>query len=366
LIFFQTFPKLTKWLALVDDPRNKNKITYAPSHLLWLGIFLFLLRLGSKRKIKYRLSTEEFLENLNKLCSGYNQNVAHHDTVEYFLQKLQPEEPCVVRQKMINRLIRMKALEKYRLLGEYYMIAVDGTGHLVYKERHCPHCLTKEKDGKILYYYHNVLEAKIVTGTGLALSVETEFILNSDGKSKQDCELAVFYRMAKRLKKRFPQLKICLLLDSLYAAAPVMDIAEKYNWKYITVFKEGSMPERYDEFRRLKKLCPKNVIEIKDDKLVQKYSWVNEIDHKGNFFDVIELIETAPDKKTRFVWMTNLKVGKNNIIKIAKGGRLRWKIENEGSGVQKNRGFNLEHPYSQNETAIKNFYLLLQIAYIIS
>ena len=52
---------------------------------------------------------------------------------------------------MINRLIRMKALEKYRLLGEYYMIAVDGTGYLVYKERHCPHCLTKEKDGKILY-----------------------------------------------------------------------------------------------------------------------------------------------------------------------------------------------------------------------
>ena len=130
---------------------------------------------------------------------------------------------------MINRLIRMKALEKFRLLGEYYMIAVDGTGHLVYKERHCPHCLTKEKDGKVLYYYHNVLEAKLVTASGLALSVETEFILNSDGKSKQDCELSAFYRMAKRLKKRFPQLKICLLLDSLYAAAPVMDMAEKYN-----------------------------------------------------------------------------------------------------------------------------------------
>ena len=369
-VFFKTvthfFPKLTKWLALVDDPRNKNKITYAPSHLLWLGIFLFLLRLGSKRKIKYRLKTEEFLENLNKLCLSYNQNVAHHDTVEYFLQKLQPEEPCVVRQKMINRLIRMKALEKFRLLGEYYMIAVDGTGHLVYKERHCQHCLTKEKDGKVLYYYHNVLEAKLVTASGLALSVETEFILNSDGKSKQDCELSAFYRMAKRLKKRFPQLKICLLLDSLYAAAPVMDMAKEYGWKYITVFKEGSMPERYDEFRRLKKLCPKNVIEIKDDKLVQKYSWVNGIDHKGNFFDVIELIETAPDNNTRFVFMTNIDVRKNNIIKIAKGGRLRWKIENEGFNVQKNRGFNLEHPYSQNETAMKNFYLLLQIAYIIS
>jgi len=65
---------------------------------------------------------------------------------------------------------------------------------------------------------------------------------NNDGTTKQDCELNAFYRMVKRLKGRFPQLKICLLLDSLYAASPVMDILKRYNWKYITTFKEGSMP----------------------------------------------------------------------------------------------------------------------------
>jgi hypothetical protein len=171
---------------------------------------LFLLRLGSKRRIKYKLATEYFLKNLSRFCSGYNQKVAHHDTVEYLFSGLGPGQMHRVRHKMINRLIRMKALEKYRLLGKYYMIAVDGTGHIVFSKRHCPHCLTKEKDGKVLYYYHNVLEAKIVTSTGLALSVETEFILNSDGATKQDCELAAFYRMAPRLKKKFSQLKICL------------------------------------------------------------------------------------------------------------------------------------------------------------
>ena len=90
------------------------------------------------------------------------------------------------------------------------------------------------------------------------------------------------------------------------------------------------------------------------------------MDHKGNFFEVIALEETTVDKKTSLVWLTNLKVGENNITKIAKGGRLRWKMENEGFKVPKNRGFNLKHPYSQNERAMKNFYLLLQIAYLIS
>ena len=369
-VFFKTinhfFPKLSIWLETVDDPRNKNKIIYRPSHLIWLAIFLFLLRLGSKREISYKLSTEYFLKNLTTLTQSYDKKTAHHDTVEYFCQRLAPEEICVVRQKMIYRLIRMKALNKFRLLDVYFMIAIDGTGHLAFKERHCPHCLTKKKDGKILYYYHNVLEAKIVTESGLAISVETEFIINIDGASKQDCELAAFYRMVKRLKKGFPQLKICLLLDSLYAAAPVMDTLNKYRWKYIITFKQGSMPDRYDEFLKLKKLCPQNSLEITDDKAVQKFSWVGDIEHKGNFFDAIELCEITGDKRIRFVWITNLKATKNNIVKIAKGGRLRWKIENEGFNVQKNRGFNLEHPYSANEVSMKNFYLLLQIAHIIS
>ena len=369
-VFFKTinhfFPKLSRWLGNVDDPRNKNKITYRPSHILWLGIFLFLCRLGSKRKIKYKLSTQDFLKNLTTLTNSYYKNVAHHDTVEYFCQRLCPDQLYKVRHMMVNRLLRTKCLNKFRLLDIYFMIAIDGTGHLAFSKRHCPHCLTKEKDGKVIYYYHNVLEAKIVTESGLAISVETEFFINIDGASKQDCELAAFYRMIKRLKKRFPKLAICLLLDSLYAAAPVMDILKEYKWKYITTFKEGSMPDRYDEFLKLKKLCPQNEIELVDDKTVGKYSWVNGIDHKKNFFNVIALDETTIDKKTKFVWLTDLEVGKNNVIKIAKGGRLRWKIENEGFNVQKHRGFNLEHPYSANEISMKNFYLLLQIAHIIS
>ena len=48
-----------------------------------------------------------------------------------------------------------------------------------------------------------------------------------------------------------------------------------------------------------------------------------------------------------------------------KGGRLRWKIENEGFNVQKNGGYNLEHAYSRDPNARKIFYLLLQIAHLI-
>jgi hypothetical protein len=359
------FPKLSHWLDHVEDPRNKNMITYSPGHLLWLGLFLFLLRLGSKRMISFKFSTEIFLENLSNITGTFLKKIAHPDTLEYFTQRLCPEQLYDVRRRMIKRLIRSKCLDKFRLQG-YYLIAIDGTGHLVFKERHCPHCLTKKKDGQILYYYHNVLEAKLVTENGLCLSIETEFIENSDGTTKQDCELAAFYRLSKRLKKSFPQLKICLLLDALYGAAPVMDIAKRYKWRYIITFKRGSLPERYEEYSFLRELSKENMVEVSDKKITQKYFWVNGMEHKGNFFDVAELRVQEEGRMRRFVWLTNFKLNKNNIVKIAKGGRLRWKIENEGFNVQKQRGFNLEHPFSKNETSMKNFYLLLQIAHIIT
>lgn len=49
-------------------------------------------------------------------------------------------------------------------------------------------------------------------------------------------------------------------------------------------------------------------------------------------------------------------------LRVVEGSRLRWKIENEGFNVQKNGGCGPEHAYTQNATAVKVFYFLLQIA----
>ena len=99
----------------------------------------------------------------------------------------------------------MKALDHGRLIG-HFLVVVDGTGQLRFKERHCPHCL-EQKHGDKTIYFHNVLEAKLVTPDGFAISLDSEFIENTDPKAtKQDCELKAFVRMAERLKKGYPQL----------------------------------------------------------------------------------------------------------------------------------------------------------------
>jgi len=84
---------------------------------------------------------------------------------------------------------------------------------------------------------------------------------------------------------------------------------------------------------------------------------------------VIECLETKPDTHktrhtSRFKWVTNFNVTATKVVALAnQEGRPRWKIENEGFNVQKNGGYTLEHRYSEDPTAGKIFYLLLQVAH---
>lgn len=168
------------------------------------------------------------------------------------------------------------------------------------------------------------------------------------------------------------QLRICLLLDSLYAGAPGHNLCKDYHWKYITTFKEGSMPEVYKEYLSLiecQKMYQdenKKIIEFEDK--VKQITWVSDITFAAPCFNVLSCKETKQNKGKKetknFVWLTNFNIDETNCDTIARGGRLRWKIENEGFNIQKNGGYNLQHPYSENERAMKNYYLCLQIGHL--
>ena len=88
----------------------------------------------------------------------------------------------------------------------------------------------------------------------------------------------------------------------------------------------------------------------------------------GNKFNALECTERAADgSRHYFAWLTGLPVGKKTVEEIAqKGGRYRWKIENEGFNRQKNSGLNLEHVYSIDPENWKAYYLLLQIAFVLT
>ena len=364
-----------KWKDIfqgVSDQREVGKVTYSLKVLLFTGVLLFICHLGARRQVNHQLRGNE------RVCKKYRalfgvESVPHGDTLNYNYQRLKVEEVQEVVCRLMERVMATEELRRWRLFGVYFLVAMDGTGVLTYHERHCDTCLTRKLSNGQTLYYHPVLEAKLVTANGYALSLMTEFIENSDPQAtKQDCELKAFYRLADRLKQRFPQTNFCLLLDGLFAGGPTLEVCKKKEWKYLIGLTDEDLPSVNQEFEALLALPPENRKEIVLDKGVrQVYRWMNSIaytdsDNRSHSLNVLECVETIPTKReqsTKFKWLTNFTLLSTNAPTIAnQAGRLRWKIENEGFNLQKNGGFALEHVFSQNETAHKVFYLLLQIA----
>ena len=63
----------------------------------------------------------------------------------------------------------------------------------------------------------------------------------------------------------------------------------------------------------------------------------------------IEYWEVRQGHGQYFSWVTDLRVHKANVYKLMRGGRARWKIENEPFNTLKNPGDNFDHNYGHGE-----------------
>lgn len=373
------WPELPRWLDALPDTRFRPFIEYDKRALVWWGLLLFCCKLGSRRQLDFDLRADpaHVRENLNRLAGTQQTTLPVHDTLDHFLGHLGAAPLAALRTQMIRRLIRMKALDGARLLGRV-VVAVDGTGHLQFAQRHCPQCLVQQHaSGDV--YFHMVEEAKLLGPGGLALSLGTAFIENADRPAqaggdaaawKQDCELAALRRVVPALKHAHPQTPWCLTGDALYACAPAIRLVEAQGWAYVFTFKPGRLPAAWAEFQALLALCPENTLRVTlPDGTQQVYRWATGVgaedaDRRPYRFNALQCEETVHGGTTTFAWLTDLPVTRDTVVEIAmKGGRCRWDIE-EGFNLQKNSELKLEHAYSTDPDRMKAYYYLLQIAHM--
>jgi len=383
--FTHFFGSPSKRLAGLPDPRRPEApgdVEYSPASLVFLGLLMFSCRLGARRQVRLKLFTT-FVADLFKTLFDVD-SVPHGDTMNGVLCGLPPCEVQELATGMTETLIDKKVLYPHRLFEAYYVVAVDATGVLSYDHPHCPHCL-RQRQGEKTRYYHPVLEAKLITPSGFAFSLMSEFVENpdddpakSDQQRKQDCELKAFYRLAKRLHARFPRLRLLLAMDGLYALGPVFEVCRRCHWKFMITLSDDQLRTVNEEFECLAGAAPANRLTWRTGRqgeIRQQFRWANDIvyidsERREHILSALECIEVRHGKdaqsKNKFKWVTNMTVDADHVATLAnEGGRLRWKIENEGFNVQKNGGYNLEHAYTENEQGMKIYYLVLQMAHIL-
>jgi hypothetical protein len=367
----------------LPDTRAAKGKQYSIEELLLGGLSLFLFKEGSRNSLNNHRQDGYFSRQYQQM---FGQRLPHQDAVADLLCPLDNKHLDQLKMNLMSRLFEQKWLRDYRLLDKYYLIAVDATGVVTFEQPHCEHCLTKKTKGGKIIYFHYVLEAKLITSSGLAISLATEWIENPEGEfDKQDCERKAFVRLAAKLKKQYPRLSICILADGLYPYENAFKICEENRWKFIFVLQENSLKTVQEELTLTRRRKPATEFFWVDKgwRIKEEYRFQTDIEyHKKYTLNWIQcivignkgmpkektIIQTElPAKTSCFEYVTNIEPNRDNVKEIAYGGRLRWKIENEGFNTQKCGDYELEHNFFRKSyNALKNYYTLLQIAHAIN
>lgn len=359
----------------VKDPRHSSYINYKNEVMLALPLMKNICNVRSMQGMTEAFNREECIRNIAMITGQEDlEELPHYVTENEYLSRLNPKELAKIRTNIIHALIKKRSFEEARLQKKYWLVIIDATQLYSFKEKNDDKCLSrtsvnKETGEETTTYFHSVLEAKVVLGDSLVVSLASEFIENEGEdterqrqigaeKYKQDCETKAFIRLAAKIKQAFPRLPICILGDSLYASEKVFQICDENRWAFLIRFKDGSIPSVAEEFHLLKNREPKNQTE--------EMKWVNGIAYRNREVNVMEFLLERKDRTTVFQWITNLEIKTAKKAGLyAVTGRKRWKIENEGFNIQKNLRYDITHVNSKNYNAMKNHYLLTQIADII-
>jgi len=291
-------------------------------------------------------------------------------------ERLDPVAPESLRPSftlIFRQLQRGKALEPMVFLDGHYLVALDGTGYFSSPTIHCDSCLRKEHRNGSVTSYHQMLGAAIIhPDVRAVIPLMPEPIVKQDGTEKNDCERNAAKRFIAKLRQDHPHLKFIITEDALSSNAPHIETLHDSGCHYILGVKEGDHAYLFQQVQMAEEAGRVTYYERHDRAagVIHRFRFVNNVPLNASRADVrvnfIEYWEIGQSQVQHFSWVTDLRVSKRNVYKLMRGGRARWKIENETFNTLKNQGYNFEHNYGHGEQNLSVvFATLMMLAFLV-
>ncbi len=367
----------------INDPRAYSHISM--NDILMSSFAIFNLKYPSLLKFEESTKLTPKKENLRSVFGI--ESIPSDTQLRDVIDLIQWSEFRPIFKKLFSVAQRSKLLEKYEFMRfqnePLYLWACDGTGYFRSDKVGCSNCNNYDKGEKKKNkkYGHNILGTSLVhPDMKQVITVCPEPIISTDGSNKNDCELNAFKRFIPKFRKEHPKIGAIFCLDALYASEPAIKLLFENDCHFITAVKETQSAL----FRQVNEGDTKEheyTYEIGDKvkkQVIHRYRYAENFhlnqdprSTRVNFLEFWEEInwegKRGPEtKRVHFAWITDLPVNKDTIVKLVKGGRSRWKIENETFNTLKNQGYNIEHNYGHGKENLSvNFILMMFISFLI-
>jgi hypothetical protein len=302
------------------------------------------------------------------LHSVFGRKAIPSDTrMREILDEVAPEQLFPVYKDIFRELQRGKVLEDYVFLEGHYLLSFDGVEYFCSEKVHCAHCMTRTHRNGKTSYYHQMLGAVILhPDHSEVFPIAPEPIQRQDGQQKNDCERNAARRKLQRFRKDHPHLKVIVVEDALSSNAPHIRDLKAYNCRFILGVKPGDHAHLFEQFQQRLEANKVEGVHEEDEQSCRSWLFVeglslNESNQevKVNFLKYIQV--DADGTVHEWAWVTDLTLTKDNVKQVARGGRARWRIENEVFNTLKNQGYNFEHNFGHGKKNLGVVFALLMM-----
>ncbi len=326
---------------------RSGAVKYSLANVLMSGLAMFGLKYPSLLQFDKARNEKTIKANLKNLY-GIEQ-VPCDTQMREVLDPVNPEDLRPAFTSIHRQLQRQKALESYQYLGGY-IVSLDGTGQFASNKITCKDCCRRNLRNGEKQYYHQLLGAVIThPDKPNVLPLFPEAITRQDGESKNDCERNASKRLLPANCYTFPKLNMIIVEDALASNAPHIRLLEKLSFTYILVAKPYVNAYMFEKIEQHKVNGNVRKLETQDkDGTHRCYNYINKVPLNASnpelLVNFLEYWEFKNGEQTYHnTWITDIELLKDNVYHVMRGGRTRWKIENETFNTLKNQGYNLEH-----------------------
>ena len=363
------FARLHSAFKKIPDPRTGD-VNISMADVLMSGFAMFSLKDPSLLAFDKRRCNDHNLKSIYNI-----QNIPCDTQMRTILDDVDPEALRPMFRDVFRQLQRGKVLEPMAFFKGCYLLSLDGTGYFLSEKIHSNSCLEKvnRKTGEITYYQQILGAAIVHPNFKEVIPLAPEPIIKQDGQTKNDCERNAAKRFIEKLRKDHPRLHLVLVEDSLSSNAPHIQELQKNDLHYILGAKRGDHSFLFDYVDAAEKNGKTIQFEYTSKErpdIVHRFRFINQVplneSNKDLLVNFLEYWEIAPNKTQHFSWVTDFTLRKENVYQIMRGGRARWRIENETFNTLKNQGYNLEHNYGLGKKNLSMvFAMLMMLAFLV-
>lgn len=337
---------------------------------LMSGLAVFGMKYPSLLKFDEQRQEEIVRGNLSTL---YGVEQAPCDTqLRAILDPVSPQDLRGAYRDIHRYLQRHKVYEQYQYLDGYYLVSVDGTGQFASSKINCDDCCVKTNKKGQVGYYHQLLGAVMVHPEHrTVLPFAPEAMTRQDGETKNDCERNAAKRLLTQLREAHRNLKIIIVEDSLSGNGPHINLLNELGFRYIIGVKEGDHEALFEAVNEKMIAGETEEFEVVDERgVTHGFRFVNGVPlnktHPDILVNYLDYWQIKDGEELNFSWITDIVLSRDNVYAVMRGGRARWKVENETFNTLKNQGYHLEHNYGHGQQHLATVFAhLMMLAFLV-